>query len=378
MYVKIHKTPEVGNNQGSSGDLFRYLTKEDQDKPMHEKEYFFNQELDGISPYKAQNIIDNNKKGLKTKDSKFFMITINPSERELAHIKAVYGDENSKEVLKDYTREVMDKYAQQFDKGVTGEDLVYFAKIETQRSYDRRDPRDMGDIKHNESLNKEVRRVESQIKTKEAENAPFKELKELKKELKSLDKQFIRNSNGDKILNGVQKSGDNMHVHVVVSRKDKNMQKSLSPHAKSRGSMNKLNGKEVKVGFNRDAFVEKTEKIFDDKHGFQRSRDDSYQHYRDQKHNPSKVINNIMKAPKDEKELAKRAINEVLKDSEVKKAFDKIPKNETQARQQVISKAVDLATKALAKNPATAPVALAQKVVTKAINEVSKAMFKGV
>jgi len=85
------------------------------------------------------------------------MITVNPSKDELKHIcKSVSGrDINNisqlttielkryKEVLKDYTRIVMDQYAKNFNRGLSGENLVYFGKVEHSRYYGR----DSGEVK---------------------------------------------------------------------------------------------------------------------------------------------------------------------------------------------------------------------------------------
>jgi hypothetical protein len=77
--------------------------------------------------------IDGNVKGLRTEDAKFYSLVISPSEDELAHI------DNDEEKLKDYTRKVMEQYAQNFQlkdgKQLNSEDIVWGATIHQERSY---------------------------------------------------------------------------------------------------------------------------------------------------------------------------------------------------------------------------------------------------
>ena len=51
-----------------------------------------------------------------------------PSQAELRHI----GSDPEK--LRDYTRAAMEQYAANFGKGIEGRDLVYFAKVEHERT----------------------------------------------------------------------------------------------------------------------------------------------------------------------------------------------------------------------------------------------------
>ena len=108
----------------------------------------------------------------------------------------------------------MHVYAKNFerDKVKSGNDLVYFARVETERYYRHYD-RDVADG---------------------------------------------RARPGDK------KPGLNVHIHVIVSRNSKDQSTKLSPHAKSRGNSWKLQGKKVKRGFDHERFKVRSQEKFND------------------------------------------------------------------------------------------------------------------
>jgi hypothetical protein len=169
------------------------------------------------------------------------MISVNPSKDELRHIsKSVSGRDiknisqltaielkRYEEALKDYTRKVMDDYAKNFNKGLTGENLVYFGKVEHCRNYGR----DSVEVK--EGLYKA----------------------------------------------GEKKEGLQTHVHVVVSRMDQSKKMRLSPMANAKNSKNILNGKEVQIGFDRMKFVQSCEKSFDSNFDYKRLQQHKFSHY---------------------------------------------------------------------------------------------------
>lgn len=123
MNLKITGS-ETGNNKGSCGKLVEYLEKENLEKDILEKRFFFNDAENGVNAFHVQSAIDTNHHKLGKNDAKFFMLVISPSEKELHHI----GCDEQK--LMDYTRSVMDEYAANFNKGLMGQDLLWFAKIE--------------------------------------------------------------------------------------------------------------------------------------------------------------------------------------------------------------------------------------------------------
>jgi hypothetical protein len=245
MYVKIHGNRDyVKGNTQSCRDLVNYLGKENEDKGLLNQEQFFNQTNNSVESQYVISSIDNNKKGLKDKDAKFFMVTINPSEKELKHLLKI--STNGKSVghvseltpgelerynilIKNYTRQIMDDYARAFNRDLTGKDLVYYGKVEQERHFKGTD----------------------------------KEVKE------------------GKALSGELKPGLQTHVHIVVSRKDIEQKHSLSPLANSKGSnKHKLNGKSIKVGFDRDVFVKGCESQFDKMYQYQRKIENSYEYYK--------------------------------------------------------------------------------------------------
>lgn len=259
MHIKIHGNRDyVKGNTQSCHDLVHYLEKENGELELLDQEMFFNHGSDKISASYAINSIDNNKKGLKDKDAKFFMVTVNPSERELKHLARIATQRDISDIsemkpqelerynnmVKNYARDVMEGYAKAFNRGLTGSDLVYYGKLEQQR--------------HFKGTDKEV-------------------------------KEGLATS-------GEKKEGLQTHVHIVVSRKDVSQKVSLSPLANSRGSKKHvLNGKSVKVGFDRDSFVADCERGFDKKFQFQRDFENSYGYYKFAG-NPAKGIEKASRA----------------------------------------------------------------------------------
>lgn len=227
MYINITKS-ETGNNKGSSGQLVAYLEKENRQAELLDRnyipEYWFNNVANEIHPYEVRNTIDNNIAKLSKDDAKFFLINISPSEKELRYLKELYGDDGAKDALKQYANEVMDAYAKNFKRNGIGsnDDLVYFGKVENSRYYSHKDL--------------EVR--------------------------KGLAKK------------GEAKPGEQMHVQIIVSRKDKTNSIKLSPLNNSKG---KNAAHSLKVGqFDRVAFKRESEKLFDKLFNYDRSLQESF------------------------------------------------------------------------------------------------------
>lgn len=217
MFAKVHKpvnTPGVINNKSSCITLAEYLQKENESEPDVNKTAFFNAKYDSCASTTVINNIDNNVQKLSKRDDKFYMLSLNPSHREAQNLiqnvtgKSVENFDQLNPVekqivfdeLRNYTRNSLDLYAKNFNREniKSGDDLVYYAKIETQRKYHHYD----------------------------------KEVKE------------------GNAKNGDYKSGLNLHIHVIVSRKDITGKIKISPLAKSRGNSWDLNGKQVNRGFN--------------------------------------------------------------------------------------------------------------------------------
>ncbi|WP_343330513.1 DUF5712 family protein [Polaribacter staleyi] len=233
-------------NTSSCIDLAMYLEKEnnDLDKLLQKtnsidekreiesrKQFFFSHSKNNISTNEVISSIDKNIKKLGKKDAKYFAPTINFSQQELKHIIQSVTDKkevenvwklNAREYelfndkIKEYTKLIMNNYAKNFNrenKGLkSGDDLVYFAKIEHFRKFKGTD---------------------------------------------------------DEVLKGIYKTGDlkpgiNSHVHLIVSRKDKTQRLKLTPTTKERSTTRTIGGNTYHVGFDRMKWINMNEKSFDD------------------------------------------------------------------------------------------------------------------
>ena len=114
----------------------------------------------------------------------------------------------------------MDRYAENFGKGLKGKDLLYFAKIEKERSYKGTD-----------------------LEVKEG-----------------LAKQ------------GDLKEGNQTHIHVLVSRKCRQNKLKLSPLSKHRGTRKGP----IQGGFDRRAFYQSAEEVFDRRFGYARKLEETF------------------------------------------------------------------------------------------------------
>jgi len=219
MFINITDS-ETGNNKGSSAQLVNYLEKENRNalKEDSSNELWFNEASRNISPQEVRVKIDNNIAKLGRNDAKFFLVNISPSQKEIAFLKERCGEQGAENKLKEYAVAVMDAYAKNFKRsGIqSSKDLLWYAKLERNRYYNHSDP--------------EVKEGTAKV--------------------------------------GEVKEGEQMHVQVIVSRKDKTNKIKLSPMNNSRGS-NKQHS--AKIGqFNRVAFKNSGEQIFDEMFGFDR------------------------------------------------------------------------------------------------------------
>lgn len=457
MYVKVHTPKEYGNNTGSSESIFDYLEKENSGKEITDHRSFFSHHEEGFGVNQVTNIIDNNKRNLGKDDSKFFMLSVNPSEKELGHLVERYGEDKMDVALKHYTRQVMDEYAKNFnrvilhdtgekyskdnpeykdkivdnekllelekglkkelgklkgekfeaqraikkeelkevqekfhlggdakrilegakikvvDRQLSGGDLVYFAKIETERTYKPEDKQYQDIFKANREIQKEINSFRESIRSTDAKT-DLDTINKLNRNINQLEKSYIKNSEGTTILPHAPKDGKNYHVHVVVSRKDMTQTLKLDPLTNSKGSYNMLNGEKVQIGFNRDKFAERAEKAFDKEFTYERELEESYRYRYNKVHDSEKAIKQLMAIPKDEKELARRLVRELTKDSDLVKSYNKIPKNVHQLRDKALSKAVDNVAAAMKLNPGGLATTVAKKIIRGVFNDMSGAM----
>lgn len=154
MVVRAHGSRDyVKGNKQSCKDLVEYLSKENEGLDLARQECFYNNESRYISGLTVIQSIDHNVKGLHKEDTKFFMLSVSPSSRELGHlvliasgrkimdIKELTPNELAKynNLLKDYTNNVMELYAAGFKKNLTANDILYYAKLEQERHYTHKD-----------------------------------------------------------------------------------------------------------------------------------------------------------------------------------------------------------------------------------------------
>lgn len=249
------------SNQEDVKKCADYLCKED--RLYGETELFFNGADQKINASEVTAKISGNVKGLKSNESQFYMLTIAPAKDELEHLKEVVnvqaqrlGTQSNavkekllRAALKDYTKEVMTVYAQNFGReGVNSEkDLVWFGKVEKDRYWKH----DSAEVINNNTINKQIKELQTTSPTKN------------RKKIEILKTNLVKD--GERVIyTNMPKSGLNHHIHVVVSRRDQTQTKSLSPKAQQRSSPNhQVNGHMCKSGFDRVQFALNTEKQFD-------------------------------------------------------------------------------------------------------------------
>ena len=220
MYINITDS-ETGNNKGSSVALVEYLEKENRMEipdRLKQTELWFTTSLKEAIHQQVRIDIDHNISKLGKNDAKFFLINISPSEKEITYLKERFGELGAEQKLKEFACGVMDAYAQNFKRPNVKDnsDLLWYGKLEHHRYYSYND--------------QEV--VEGLVKT------------------------------------GERKAGENMHVQIIVSRKDITNKIKLSPMNNSKGN-NEAHS--AKLGqFDRVVFKQVSEQLFDTMFGFDR------------------------------------------------------------------------------------------------------------
>lgn len=223
MYINITDS-DKGNNKGSCGELVHYLDKENRISKNLKPELWFNGTSKEISSYLVKHSLDQNIAKLCKDDAKFFLINISPSQKEISYLKALYGEKEVENALKEFAAGVMNEYACNFKRpGVNGEkDLLWYGKVEHYRYYSYKDP---------------------QVKD-------------------------------GSVKKGSPKPGEQLHVQVIVSRKDITNRIRLSPMNTSKG---KNAAHSQKLGqFDRSAFKASGERLFDQQFGFNRGMEDTF------------------------------------------------------------------------------------------------------
>lgn len=214
----------TNGGKGSSIGLVQYLEKEG-------KGNWFTHDKGTIDATQVVSSIDANRKHLGQQDDKYYQVILSPSQSELNHLG------NNRNQLESFTRGAMDQYAAQFGKGIEGRDLVWFAKIEQERTFS-----------HTDKAVQQQQRME-----------------------------------------GDAKEGPQTHVHIIVSRTEdltRYQQKKqageierkhplkLSPSTNHRATSQGA----VQGGFDRTAFKQAVEQQFDRQFGYDRPLTETF-HY---------------------------------------------------------------------------------------------------
>jgi len=336
MYISITPQKLGGSYSQSVADFVDYLEKENQSLEPQDMEHFFNQYRDKISAKEVINEIDGNVAKLKKIEPKFYSITVSPSNHELRQLQ------NSSRDLKAYTRELMKTYVTSFNREINGkaisiDDIKYFAKIETQRTFKGQDKQ----IRENQPFATKILQLKNEIR--KIERGEFVgNIKILKQKINVLEREAPHQQNEKRIVRGMRKEGNQSHIHIIVSRKDASNSVSLSPGSKYKASEVMMNGKIVKRGFDRDAFFTNAEKTFDRNFSYKRNYVESYQAKKDFIKNPKLYFSVLMGLPANEKAIAFK----ILGKSGV--PMMNIPTNKVQLALKVIrqlKRGVDIAIK---------------------------------
>lgn len=297
MYITISPQKIGGAFPKSCSGFVQYLEKENEGKNHTDLEYFFNQTHDQISAETVVREIDGNTAKLKNSEPKFYSITLNPSQNELKHLQSPHQ-------LKEYTREVMKKYAECFNRQIEGrkvqvDDLKYFAKMETVRTYKGHDWK----IKENQPYATRILELKNEMR-RIRQGEITGNLKVLQREIDQLEGAAPHQLNGKRIVQGTLKEGNQQHIHIIISRKDASNRYSLSPGSTYKASQVTMNGKIVHRGFDRDRFFKEAEKVFDKQFGYNRNFGDSYHSRKLWRQNPKSFLQQLSKLPTPEKKLA--------------------------------------------------------------------------
>ena len=298
MYITITAQKLGGDYSQSSTDFAEYLEKENQGLEQEDVEHFFNQYGDEIEAKEVVKEIDGNRAKLKKKEPKFYSITVSPSKYELRKLQ------NNSEDLKKYTRAIMNDYATSFNREINGkpitvDDIIYFAKIEHQRTFKGTDKQ----VKENQPFATKILQLKTDIRKIE-NNQLDGNIKKMKSQIIKLEAEAPHQQNGKRIVQGMKKEGNQSHIHIIVSRKDASNSVSLSPGSKYKASEVMMNGKLVKRGFDRDSFFTKAESTFDKTFGYKRNYAESYKSKKDFIKNPKLYFTTLLGLPANEKAIA--------------------------------------------------------------------------
>ena len=211
------------NNAGSCRRLANYMEHEDLER-MEKGIYtegFFNLKQDNIFKSKVIKDIDANIGQLMKTDAKFYAIHVSPSQSELQAMGTTEAEQE--EAMKRYIREVfIPEYAKNFNKDLTADNIKFYAKIHFDRNSTRSKP-----------------------------------------------------ANNNKSEENQDNKTNNMHCHIIVSRKDQSNKKKLSPLTNHRNTKKGA----IKGGFDRANLFQQVEEGFDILFNYDRSLTETFEYY---------------------------------------------------------------------------------------------------
>jgi hypothetical protein len=127
MVAKIPASgKDLSQRSGSCSGLVAYLEKEVQGQ-------WFSLDRENVPAAEVVATLDKNKRNLNRDADKYYQVVLAPSQAELRHI------DSNPDKLRAYTRAAMEQYAANFGKGIEGRDLMYFAKVEHERTANHQD-----------------------------------------------------------------------------------------------------------------------------------------------------------------------------------------------------------------------------------------------
>ncbi|WP_318309294.1 MobB family relaxase [Flagellimonas crocea] len=299
MYIAITRQQLGDNFRGSARDFVNYLEKENEGKEPEQQEGYFNQEENNIDAERVIAEIDANTAKLKKREPKFYSLVVSPSQRELKHIG------NNTEKLREYTQEVMQAYAASFyrDRKVTVKDILYFAKLERERTYSEKDR----EVKENQAHASKILEMQHRVRAIK-EGREQGDIAQLQERIQVLEREAPHQQNGKRIVPGMVKEGHQSHIHIIVSRMDRTNTHSLSPGSKFRTSETTLHGQPVKQGFDRDKFYRAAEKTFDKQFGYRRNFVETYHARNLLDKDPKRFFSALLGLPASERQAARQLL----------------------------------------------------------------------
>ncbi|AII54561.1 DUF5712 family protein [Hymenobacter sp. APR13] len=293
MVAKIPSSGKgLSQRTGSCAGLVEYLEKEVQGE-------WFSLDREDVPAAEVTQTLDRNKRNLNRDADKYYQVILAPSQAELRHI----GSDPEK--LKTYTRAAMEEYAANFGKGIEGKDLVYFAKVEHERTTGPQDRAvQVGDVKR-----------------------------------------------------GQAKEGEQTHVHVLVSRTenlaryterkqagelDRKNPYHLSPLTNHKNTERGV----VTGGFERKQYSERVEQAFDQAFGYERPLVETFRYAHTMQHG----------TPEECTALRAQALREQLQRQAAQQAAEqKQPQQAVTPQRDVTPAAPDQAVTPAVEHPAPRP-----------------------